>query len=60
MRRPSGSRTRFIPVYFTMMKPAWWRRHTIWVHVGKQSEPVARFWSWDKADDLLGRLLDIV
>jgi len=59
MKRPPRIRTRLIPVYFTMVKPVWWRRYEIWMHVGGESEVIFRSWSWDRTDDKLERLLDI-
>jgi hypothetical protein len=42
-----------------MVKPVWWRRYEIWMHVGGESEVIFRSWSWDRTDDKLERLLDI-
>lgn len=47
----SGYRT------FTVVKPAWWKRHVVEAHMKSGLVyPMARFWSWDKADDLAEKL----
>lgn len=43
-------------IHFTVEKPAWWRRHTVMIHLGMRTEVIARKWSWDLADSLAERL----
>lgn len=47
-----GARKRVYPVHlwFTMERPAWWRRHTVTMHMGERTDVVMRSWSWDRAD----------
>jgi hypothetical protein len=47
-------------IYFTMEKPAWWRRYAVRAHVGAYSRVTFRSWSWDKVDDMIEKLNESV
>jgi hypothetical protein len=47
-------------IYFTVDKPAWWRRNVVTLHMGDHSSPILRSWSWDRADSFAEKLNVIV
>lgn len=58
MKRPLDNRRRIPSIKFYMIKPAWYRRHVVIAQVGSQHIPVMRSWSWDRADNLMFKLLE--
>jgi hypothetical protein len=59
VRKPRYSRRdrNAVQVVFYMTKPAWWKRHVVWMKLGENyATPIMKSWSWDRADDFLERL----
>lgn len=47
------------PLKFYLRRRAWWRRYEVMMVLGEKREVLLRFWSWDKADDLVQTLREV-
>lgn len=47
-------------VSFYVVRPTFLHRHVVMAQVGEYTTAIARFWFWDKADDLVDRLAQLM